>query len=154
MTRYRTISTLLAGWVINTHVYSDNGQRFSSLAALKHLANKNNGEVAQADILFNVSCHVIIRFVSNVQRPCVLSCKLYRDRNVLACHAHWQRYGLKSVEGDSNLGHVIAHLPTFSRIYLFQRLFTAIYYDIPISLRRLQIFLPSGCGPLAACSVF
>jgi len=81
----------------------------------------------------------------------------------LACHSHRQRYGLNSGVGGSNPGHVTDFFADFlinPRQYLeicqdaSQKLFLAIYYDIPISLRRLQIFLPSGCGPLAAFSIF
>lgn len=53
MRRDRTISIFLAGCVINTHVYSGNDQRLSSLTALKSVANKYNDEVMQTDILLN-----------------------------------------------------------------------------------------------------
>jgi hypothetical protein len=151
MRRDRTISTFLAAWVINRHIYSDNGQRLSSLTALKSLANKNNGEVVQTDILFNEQFRFLPRNYSlrlqctNVlQCPPALSCKLYRDMKILACHAHRQRYGLNSAVGGSNPGHVTDHLYWLFRVFLnkseavpwnmprclSQRLFLAIYSHV------------------------
>jgi hypothetical protein len=151
MRKDRTISTFLAGWIINTHVYSDIGPRLSSLTALKSLANKNNGEVVQIDRQTR-SVQWTVRFLprnyslrlkcTNV--PPALSCKMYRGKKISACHAHRQRYGLNSVVAGSNPGHVIAHLYRLFRGFLniseavpwnmprrlSQRLFFAIYSQL------------------------